>query len=158
MTNDKTVTMSRELSLFESILGKKPDAFLHEPVYQVTESEVLEFARQLAAPAVERQEPVAWALLNGNGQVRDLTARWDVAKHWDGLVEALYTSPPAQVAVDIDEQQAFANWTHEVVEFEHADITRKVQRRDLMSVDDEKNAWSGWQARACLDKIKELNQ
>lgn len=52
MTNDKTVTMSRELVLFESILGKKPDAFLHEPVYQVTESEVLEFARLLAASAM----------------------------------------------------------------------------------------------------------
>lgn len=55
MTKDKTVTMSRELALFESILGNKPDAFLHEPVYQVTESEVLEFARQIAAPVVERQ-------------------------------------------------------------------------------------------------------
>lgn len=53
MTNNKTVTMSRELELFESILALKPEAYLHESVYQVTESEVLEFARQLAAPVVE---------------------------------------------------------------------------------------------------------
>lgn len=42
------IEISRELALFESIIGKKPDAFLHEPVYQVTESEILEFVRQLA--------------------------------------------------------------------------------------------------------------
>lgn len=55
-------------------------------------------------PVVESQEPVAWALLNGNGQIRDLTDRWDVAKHWDGLVESLYTSPPVPVAVVLPER------------------------------------------------------
>lgn len=60
MSNSKTIDgVSREIALFESIIGKKPDAFLHEPVYQVTESEVMEFASQLSAPAVERQEPRA---------------------------------------------------------------------------------------------------
>lgn len=48
----------------------------------------------LAAPVVEHQPAMAWALLNGNGQVRDLTDRWDVAKHWDGLVQSLYDAPP----------------------------------------------------------------
>ena len=41
--------------LFESVIGKNPQAFLTEPVYQVTESEVLEFARLLA----EQPAPVA---------------------------------------------------------------------------------------------------
>lgn len=35
------------VALFESIIGKDPQAFLREPVYQVTESEVREFARSL---------------------------------------------------------------------------------------------------------------
>lgn len=105
----------------------------------------------LAAAAVKRQEAVAWALLNGNGQIRDLTDRWDVAKHWDGIVQSLYDSPPAPVAVVVlDEQQAFADWTHEVVGMQGL---AKVQRRDLMSVDDEKLALEAWQARANLDKV-----
>lgn len=38
------------VALFESVIGKNPEAFLQEqePVYQVTESEVIEFARLLA--------------------------------------------------------------------------------------------------------------
>ena len=62
---------SKTIELFESIIGKKPDAFLHEPVYQVTESELLEFAQKLAAPEAPRQEPVAWtckALKGVNGE------------------------------------------------------------------------------------------
>ncbi|WP_246881892.1 hypothetical protein [Pseudomonas protegens] len=57
--------------------------------------------------------------------------------------------------VERDEQQRFALWTHEVVEFEHHGITRKIQRRDLMDLDAEKNAWAGWQGRAALDKPAE---
>lgn len=60
-------------------------------------------------------------------------------------------SPP----VERDEQQRFALWTHEVVEFEHHGITRKIQRRDLMDLEAEKNAWAGWQGRAALDKPAE---
>jgi len=65
-----------------------------------------------------------------------------------------YTAPPAPVAVVIDEQQAFANWTHEVIG------TRgltKVQRRDEMTADQEKYAMKGWLARACLDATAALN-
>ncbi|MFJ2455408.1 hypothetical protein ACIOWK_27350 [Pseudomonas protegens] len=57
--------------------------------------------------------------------------------------------------VERDEQQGFAQWTHETVEFEHRGITRKIQRRDLMDLEAEKNAWAGWQARAALDKATE---
>lgn len=55
---------------------------------------LMQFVEKYAAPVVECQPAMAWALLNGNGQVRDLTARWDVAKNWDGLVQALYDAPP----------------------------------------------------------------
>lgn len=37
------------IALFEAIIGKDPEAFLREPVYQVTESEVREFAQQVTA-------------------------------------------------------------------------------------------------------------
>jgi len=50
-----------------------------------------------------RGEADAWALLNGGGLIRDLTDRWDVAKHWDGIVEALYFAPPGPVAVVLPE-------------------------------------------------------
>lgn len=43
------------VELFESVIGKNPQAFLIEPVYQVTESEVREFARLLS----EQPAPVA---------------------------------------------------------------------------------------------------
>lgn len=50
--------------LFESILSKDPQAFLREdnPVYQVTASEVREFARQLVASAakVPHDQLKAW--------------------------------------------------------------------------------------------------
>lgn len=42
-----------------------------------------------------RGEADAWALVNGGGLIRDLTDRWDVAKHWEGDVRALYFDPPA---------------------------------------------------------------
>lgn len=49
---------NKTIELFESIIGKKPDAFLHEPVYQVTESELLEFSQKLAAPEAPRQDAI----------------------------------------------------------------------------------------------------
>lgn len=67
----------------------------------------------------------------------------------------LFTAPPALVEVSIDEQQAFADWTHEVVGMRGL---AKVQRRDEMTVDQEKFALRGWLARACLDATAALNK
>jgi len=51
-----------------------------------------------------RGEADAWALVNGGGLIRDLTDRWDVAKHWDGDIRSLYFDPPAPVAVVLPER------------------------------------------------------
>lgn len=99
-----------------------------------------------------RGEPVAWLDLE---KVSHGMAYATNAKINDRQT-ALYTAPPSPVAVKLDEQQAFSGWTHEIVEFEHSDVTRKIQRRDMMDVRDEKSAWAGWQARACLDATAAL--
>ena len=78
-------------------------------------------------------------------------------KHW--MTRIVYASPPAPVAVVINEMQAFSSWLHETVEFTHrADGVSKVQRKDIMSLHEEKISYEAWSARACLDKVKELNQ
>ena len=48
------------VQIFETIIGKDPEAFLREPVYQVTESEVREFARQIVVPIVEHPNWPQW--------------------------------------------------------------------------------------------------
>lgn len=59
---------------------------------------------------------------------------------------------PVSGGVEIDEQTEFTKWNHEVVGthvFEG--ITHKVQRRDNMTVAEEKAARDAWQARAALN-------
>ena len=78
----------------------------------------------LAAPVVERQPAMAWALLNGNGQVRDLTDRWDVAKHWDGLVQSLYDAPPELAELQAPTNGALIKDLTEVIAQQAAEIER----------------------------------
>lgn len=101
----------------------------------------------LAAPAVERQaDPVLDSL------ARRLTeAQMTICD--------LKASPPAPVAAVVDETQAFANWMHEVVAIEHHNnYVVKIQRKDRMSGPEEKSAYDAWNARACIDKVEEMNQ
>jgi len=66
----------------------------------------------------------------------------------------LYASQPAPVSA-INENAAFEDWRKEqissLVRMGYPDAAKAF--RDLGSVQ-----WAGWQARACLDKVKELNQ
>lgn len=76
-------------------------------------------------------------------------------------VRKLYASPPAPVSVD--ERAEFVAWVRR--EWPQAPLSNV---RDLLPKDDPRygeycdetlqRAWVGWQARACLDKVKELNQ
>jgi hypothetical protein len=80
------------------------------------------------------------------------------AHHDRVTVTPLFTSQPAPVSA-VDEQQAFANWTHQVIaKVKHNGSVQRVQRRDHMSLSEEKVALDAWNARACLDKVKELDR
>lgn len=75
----------------------------------------------------------------------------------------LYTSQPAPVSVVLDERAEFVAWVRR--EWPQAPLSNV---RDLLLKDDPRygeycdetlqRAWVGWQARACLDKVKELNK
>lgn len=82
----------------------------------------------------------------------------DACPRISGCVNTCMKAPASaepSAPVERDEQQGFAQWTHETIEFEHRGVTRKIQRCDLMDSEAEKNAWAGWQARAALDKATE---
>jgi hypothetical protein len=71
-----------------------------------------------------RGEADAWALLNGGGLIRDLTDRWDVAKHWDGIVESLYFAPPAPVALVLPDRDLLRDKIAEAIGGDTYDCTR----------------------------------
>lgn len=198
------------IKLLESVIGKNPEAFLYQPVYQVTESEVREFARLLAAPVVERQDPVYQVRSHGSCCWEDISGESlyvCAAQPEEYEIRKLYTSPPAPVAADIVHDRAYRNGmmagfsfgirgdedgyakaverydaeihaakseqpapvaADERAEFENHYRDRIMGNRTgvrfLRSasgsyLDSEvREMWSGWQARACLDKVKELNQ
>lgn len=100
----------------------------------------------LAAPVVERQEPVAWAL-DVEGYKTVIIDNYQRAlseqEHFHGrgrtaVIRDLYTSPPAPVAVALppDPEKAFLEWAS----------TLPSPPRCLQSY------------LAAIDKVKELNQ
>lgn len=108
----------------------------------------------LAAPAVERQEPVAWRT-----GACVWTSKGVAQNHADdhGLtVEPLYTSPPAPVAVVLPD-----DWQDQLfAEMERRFDLRKQIDDDHMVYDDTQIGVEfarDWIA-ACLDKVKEMNQ
>lgn len=53
--------------------------------------------------------------------------------------------------VALDENQSFAKWMHETVEFtHHGDKVSKIQRRDIVEPSEEKWAFEAWKGRAKL--------
>jgi len=170
MTNDKTVTISRELAERLANVLYMHDA---ENTDAATELDAL-----IAAPVVECQEPVVVKRydrdsVSGHSDV-EITLL-GVGTHYDhrpNLAEALArlvlrvarlhkleapsladTSPPAPVAVD--ERAEFESWVNN--EWFSTPIGYSNGRQRYID-DSVQRAWVGWQARACLDKVKELNQ
>lgn len=91
-----------------------------------------------------RGEADAWALVNGNGQIRDLTDSWEVAKHWDGIVHSLHFAPPAPVAVVLPERATDSNC---------AEIMQRIGLYGRV------NVWHGGKIwNACLDATAALNE
>lgn len=117
------------------------------------EEEIRKLRAILAAPVVERQEPVAYiveAIDPNNGHLRRRGLHWHSVdtlrgtrdfKEWIGenltKEQPLYTSPPAPVAVVLPERLK---------------LTAQKDLADPVTFD-----WQrGW--NACLDKVKVLNQ
>lgn len=68
------------------------------------------------------------------------------------------TSPPAPVSVVINEREEFENYYRDRIMGNRTGV-RFLRSSSGTYLDREVvEMWSGWQARACLDKVKELNQ
>jgi hypothetical protein len=163
MTN-KTVTMSREMAE-RLIKGNASEGATALQLFDAWKA-MDELRALLAAPVVERQEPVAWV------NPYALTSFSENEKQWvrtpvslaenraNGYTHPLYTSPPAPVVVE--ERAEFVAWVRR--EWPQAPLSNV---RDLLPKNDPRygeycdetlqRAWVGWQARASLDNVKTLN-
>lgn len=144
MTN--TLTISRELA--ESIANYMEGS---------ASTTVLQWRRALlAAPVVERQEPVAWLTkckLSGLFEQAEPNEKASNPDHWTDAFP-VFASPPAPVAVVLDERAAFESWAQDNDRF---GTSRNCSSSNYDEADTQQ-AWETWQARACLDKVKEMNQ
>lgn len=100
-------------------------------------------ARKLAAPVFERQEPVFV-----KPQYLTVKGLWIECDESDPKAVAFFTSPPAPVAV-VNERYEFEKY------YDPDALKRDSDEYVRMAV---QMAWEGWHRRACLDKVKELNQ
>jgi hypothetical protein len=108
----------------------------------------------LSAPIAERQGPAAW--INPK-KLEELTPSGMVYVTGFDLGDSipLYTSLPAPVAVD--ERAEFENHYRDRIMGNRTGV-RFLRSASGSYLDSEvREMWSGWQARACLDKVKELN-
>lgn len=140
-------------------LGMPSGNYVRAEDYNDQQSTIARLEARIAELESGRGEPVAWRFRVSSGGDWFTTTKQRVADLYRGTedggeVEPLFTAPPAPVAVVTDEQQAFANWTHEVIGMRGL---AKVQRRDEMTVEQEKYAMKGWLARACLDATGALS-
>lgn len=154
-TNDKTVTMSRELAqkvddLLYIMTGHDSyPRLIHKygkewwtPVNEMR----AEICTLLAAPVVERQEPAAWIVTDMNG---DSYFAYDKQTPSD---KPLYTSPPAPVAVVTREQveivaeSIYWQWAGREGFVPWVKGGNSLKQDEARSI-----AWS------TLDKVKELN-
>jgi hypothetical protein len=135
--------------------------------------------KAIAAPVVERQETVAYQWRRKTVNEGSQWTKWVECTEADyhGVVGSpgpshrgvirkarkLYAEHPAPVAVVLDERAEFVAWVRR--EWPQAPLSNV---RDLLPKDDPRygeycddtlqRAWVGWQARACLDMVKGLNQ
>ncbi|WP_443692711.1 hypothetical protein [Pseudomonas sp.] len=116
------------VAMFESVISKTPQAYLTEPVYQVTESEVREFARLLTEKP--KNDPIAEVY---RGPVSGISRiRW-IDYKTAPVGTKLYAEQPAPVAVVLPERKTWDGL-----------------RATACNLKGE--AWN-----ACLDELKRLN-
>jgi len=116
------------VQLFETVIGKDPEAFLKEPVYQVTESEVREFARQIVGPVLDRQ-PVIYMHMDELDLFTSENVSGGVAavsKYSGEDMTALYIDPPELAELQAEFEAGQANWVAgmETIKELQATITR----------------------------------
>lgn len=161
MTN-KTVTMPLELA--ESLLSW----LLMQQHYRV--SDVEQLRALLAAPAVERQEPIYQVRYLGDGGGGWIDVERDEFNS-DNLgisnyqTRTLYTSPPAPVAVVLPSREAMRDIIAEAIGGDTYYCTRvwsawgvgTMSEDDFVPITlDEERLYEI--ADACLDKVKELSK
>ena len=147
MTNDKTVTMSRELA--EEIFDELPD-------WNTPAGTTL--GALLAAPVVERQDPAAYLRQSDIvrlNQPHVAGCAASLSKEPAAGFLAIYTAP---VAVVLDERAEFEAWYLGKFCGGQARLFRCVNADQIYYFAEVQSKWDAWQARACLDKVKELNQ
>lgn len=127
MTNDKAVTISREL--LEDLISPFADFATHDKARSI-----------LASPVVERQ-PVAIVDESDDGMFIEFIYGENGNPLQRG--DILYAEQPAPVAVALNESAEFNKWWS----------TTEVLKKSKLQI-----AQEAWQARACLEKVKELNQ
>lgn len=106
-----------------------------------------------AEPVVESQEPAAivTSVISRKNKLFEI----DILNNKSLTIgDQLYTSPPAPVAVVLDERAEFEAET--LRQSPEADLERNPEGNYMNFYLE--CAWNGWQQRACLDKVKELNQ
>ena len=159
LTKDKTVTMSRELA----------ENLLHCGVTSsfITPSMTAELRAILAAPIVEAGgmgEAVALATLQEGWKDEDRTVITDPieAEEYNRQcydLTPLYASQPAPVSMVIDERAEFEKALIARSERFNPNLTRRGPHPDAeYQITSVQGDWEIWQARACLYKVKELNQ
>ncbi|MHA6128855.1 hypothetical protein ACX3YD_22170 [Pseudomonas fluorescens group sp. PF-1] len=176
MTKDKTVTMSRELAEleFSAFWEQHKLDLLERKIGRSDCKSIWLNARKIAAPVVERQEPVAWRhtmhyenrcghrfVLTDSAESPFGKPDVDYDKLFRVTCEPLFTSPPAPVAVVLPKPVVWripisGDWfygTKEQCEREYAEYTADFTTEDF----DEDGPFRP-EPLACLDKVKELNQ
>lgn len=159
MTNTLTISREHALRLIKGDASKGANALQLIDAWKAMD----ELRALLAAPAVERQDdPVmkleAERLLEGDGEysVSFVKSGWLDECRKTGGTFFLFTSPPAPVAVD--ERAEFEVWVRKElpgIVIDLAPIMGFYKGDDGPRLDD---MFSAWQARACLDKVKEMNR
>ncbi|WP_148057457.1 hypothetical protein [Pseudomonas brassicacearum] len=158
MTNDKTVTMSRELA--ERIISAFSETGKIDPDYVYVGQIAKELNSILAAPVVERQ-PVAWGTMQPEFSDDDRTLITDkeYAEVYDRqcyTLTPLFDSSPAPVAVTDGWKLVPIVATLEMKNAGWQECER--QGVDPESIEMQ-TIWTAMHlsAPACLDKVKEMN-
>jgi hypothetical protein len=101
-------------------------------------------------------EPTAWLLdgsVGGSSLDFQITDLLETQNRHGGCLVPLFRVPPAPVAVD--ERAEFEKWLRNQPHVVNLGFNRSTGKYVLQEDED---SWQAWQARACLDKVKELNQ